>query len=77
MFYLERDGLKLKQAEWNILQMGTTKYETDCKQIRFKNVYFETTHLPVQKTIPLMTDQMIDVRNNFIEILIYGGHRSE
>ena len=57
--------------------MGTTKYETDCKQIRFKNVYSETTHLPEQKTIPLMTDQMIDVRNNFIEILIYGGHRSE
>ena len=52
----------MKQAEWNILQMGTTKYETSCKQIKFKNVYLETTHLSTQKTIPLMTDQVIDVR---------------
>ena len=69
MFDLERNGLKLKQAEWNILQMGTLKYETDCKQIRFKNVYLETTHLPIQKTIPLMTDQVIDVRINPTEII--------
>ena len=62
MFDLERSGLKLKQAEWNILQMGTTKYETGCKQIRFKSVYLETTHLATQKTIPLMTNQVIDVR---------------
>ena len=70
MFDLERNGLKLKQAEWNILQMGTLKYETDCKQIRFKNVYLETTHLPIQKTIPLMTDQVIDVRINLIEHIL-------
>ena len=69
MFDLERSGLKLKQAEWNVLQMGTTKYETDCKQIRFKNVYLETTHLPIQKTIPLMTDQVIDVRINLTKII--------
>ena len=61
MSFLERDGLKLKQGEWNILQMGTTKYETNCKQLRFKDVYLETTHLPAQKTIPLMTDLIIDV----------------
>ena len=71
MFDLERNGLKLKQAEWNILQMGTTKYETDCKQIRFKNVYLETTHLPIQKTIPLMNDQVIDVRINLSEIILF------
>ena len=62
IFDLERSGLKFKQAKWNILQMGTTKYETGCKQIRFKSVYFETTHLSTQKTIPLMTGQVIDVR---------------
>ena len=28
---LESDGLKLKQVEWNIFQMGTTKYETNLK----------------------------------------------
>ena len=65
LFCLVRNGLNLKQAEWNILQMGTTKYESKCKQIRFKNVYLETTNLSVQKTIPLMTDQVIDVRNKY------------
>ena len=54
----ERDGLKLKQGEWNILQMGTTKYETNCKRMRFKNIYVETVD---QKTIPLMSDQVPDV----------------
>ena len=63
MIYLERNGLILKQAEWNILQMGTTKYEKNCKQMRFKTVYLETSHLAIQKTIPLMTDQINDVRN--------------
>ena len=63
MIYLERNGLILKQAEWNILQMGTTKYEKNCKQMRFKAVYLETSHLAIQKTIPLMTDQIIDVSN--------------
>ena len=58
---LERVGLKLKQAEWNIFQMGTTKYETDCKRIRFKNIHIETADLPVQKSIPLMMDQIINV----------------
>ena len=65
IFCLVRNGLNLKQAEWNILQMGTTKYESKCKQIRFKNVYLETTNLSVQKTIPLMTDQIIDVRKKY------------
>ena len=58
---LERDGLKLKQAEWNIFQMGTTKYEANCKRIRFKNIHIETADLPVQKSIPLMTDKIINV----------------
>ena len=58
---LERDGLKLKQAEWNILQMGTTKYVTNCGRIRFKSIQIETADLPVQKSIPLMTDQVINV----------------
>ena len=51
--------------------MGTTKYETACKQIRFKNVFLETTHLPIQKTIPLMTDQVIEVRINLTEIIFF------
>ena len=64
LIYLERNGLILKQAEWNILQMGTTKYEKNCKQMRFKTVYLETSHLSIHKTIPVMTDQIIDVSNN-------------
>ena len=70
---LERDGLKLKQAEWNILQMGTTKYVTNCKRIRFKNIHIETADFPVQKSIPLMADQIINVRS-FINLftLIYS-----
>ena len=58
---LERTGLILKQGEWNILQMGTAKYLTNCKRLRLKNVYLETVGLADQKTIPLMTDQTIDV----------------
>ena len=58
---LERDSLKLKQAEWNILQMGTTKYETNCKRLRFTDIFVETADLPVQKSISLMNDQIINV----------------
>ena len=56
--FSERNGLTLKQGEWNILQIGTKKYLTNCKRLRFKNIYLETDN---QKTIPLMTEQTIDV----------------
>ena len=59
--FSERNGLTLKQGEWNILQMGTQKYLTNCKRLRFKNIYLETDNLIDQKTIPLMTEQTIDV----------------
>ena len=41
--------------------MGTTKYEANCKRIRLKNIYIETADLPVQKSVPIMTDQIISV----------------
>ena len=41
--------------------MGTTKYETNCKRIRLKNIYIETADLPVQKSVSIMTDQIISV----------------
>ena len=51
----------MKQGEWNILQMGTPKYLTNCKRLRFESIYLETVGLVDQKTIPLMTEQTIDV----------------
>ena len=66
-FCVERVELTLKQGEWNILQMGTTKYETNCKQIRFRNIYLETIGLTVQKTIPLMSDTVIDVSDYYLD----------
>ena len=43
------------------MQMGTTKYETICKQIRFRYIYVEFIGSTGQKTISLMTDTIIDV----------------
>ena len=40
------------------MQMGTTKYETNCRRMRFKNIYLETAD---QKTILLMSDQVPEV----------------
>ena len=57
----ERSGLVLKQGEWNILQMGSTKYETNCKRVRFKDIKIEIIESAVEKTVTLMNDQVVDV----------------
>ena len=44
--------------------------------MRFKTVYFETSHLSIHKTIPVMTDQIIDVSNNQL-IHFLNGLKSE
>ena len=51
----------MKQGEWNLLQMGSTKYETNCKRVRFKDIKIEIIESAVEKTVTLMNDQVVDV----------------
>ena len=39
---LERTGLILKQAEWNIIQMGNDKFLNKCKRVHFHNIAIES-----------------------------------
>ena len=59
-----RQGLNLKQGEWNILQMGNPSYIGRCQLVRFKNIYIESVDSPVKQSIPLMTDGKINVSSS-------------
>ena len=56
-----RDGLKIKQGEWNIVKMGNSDYADRCIKARFKNIRMESGDENSPKTIPIMTDGIIDV----------------
>ena len=56
-----RDGLKIKQGEWNIVKMGNSDYSGRCIKARFKNIRMESGDENNLKTIPIMTDGIIDV----------------
>ena len=36
--HLARSGMILKQGEWNIVQIGNTKYQNLCKNLLLKTV---------------------------------------
>ena len=71
----ERSGLILKQGEWNLLEMGTTKYETNCKRVRFNDIKIEIIESTIEKIIPLMNDKVADVSfEGFNEVGRITGH---
>ena len=48
---LERTGLILKQAEWNIIQMGNDKFLNKCKRVHFKNIAIESKEGDPQQSL--------------------------
>ena len=56
-----RDGLKIKQAEWNIVKIGNSAHAGKCIKARYKNIRMETVDGNTPKTISIMSNGVIDV----------------
>ena len=56
-----RDGLKIKQAEWNIVKIGNSAHAGKCIKARYKNIRMETTDNNSARTISIMSNGVIDV----------------
>ena len=56
-----RDGLKIKQAEWNIVKIGNSAHAGKCIKARYKNIRMETIDNDSPKTISIMSNGVIDV----------------
>ena len=61
IWYLVRDGLKIKQAEWNIVKIGNSAHAGKCIKARYKNIRMETIDNNSPKTISIMSNGVIDV----------------
>ena len=56
-----RDGLKIHQAEWNIVKIGNSAHAGKCIKARYKNIRMETVDGNTPKTISIMSNGVIDV----------------
>ena len=56
-----RDGLKIKQAEWNIVKIGNSAHTGKCIRARYKNIRMETIDNNSPRTISIMSNGVIDV----------------
>ena len=56
-----RDGLKIKQAEWNIVKIGNSAHAGKCIKARYKNIRMETIDNNSPRTISIMSNGVIDV----------------
>ena len=59
--YSVRDGLKIKQSEWNIVKIGNSANAGKCIKARYKNIHMETVDANSSKTISIMSNGVIDV----------------
>ena len=57
----EHPGPALHQAQWNVVKLGNPSHAGQCKQQRFKNIRIEAVDPTASKTIPIMTDGVINV----------------
>ena len=56
-------GPALRQGQWNVVKLGNTAHEGQCKRQRFKNIHIEAidpTGGSPSSTIPIMTDEIIN-----------------
>ena len=51
----------LRQGRWNVVKLGNPNHAGKCKQQRFKNIRIEAIDPIAPKTIPIMTDGIINV----------------
>ena len=61
LWYLVRDGLKIKQSEWNIVKIGNSAHAGKCIKARYKNIRMETIDNNSPRTILIMSNGLIDV----------------
>ena len=61
LWYSVRDGLKIKQAEWNIVKIGNSAHTGKCIRARYKNIRMETIDNNSPRTISIMSNGVIDV----------------
>ena len=77
--YLAHPGPALRQGQWNVVKLGNPTHAGQCKQQRFKNIRIEAVDPTAPKTIPIMTDGVINVsfdlfifnHRTFVLITIY------
>ena len=72
-FFIKIDSVKLKflkeifkhikglQGQWNVIKLGNPVHAGQCKQQRFKNIRIEAIDPTAPRTIPIMTDGVINV----------------
>ena len=71
--FLVRNGLKLKQAEWNIVKIGNSAHAGKCIKARYKNIRMETIDDNSPRTISIMSNGVIDVSFSiFVQIIVVG-----
>ena len=70
-----RDGLKIKQSEWNIVKMGNSAHAGKCIKARYKNIRMETMDGSSSSTISVMSNGVIDVScpklSHMIKLIIF------